>query len=161
MKNVWLGYNEDEKSRCQVKSEEVGLFMLYIANSRKLPTYVRSSVFPRHFPWVPRAPMLEPSELRSWSSELWHLYLHGLAKYLRGKIAPMSNARLVPTFYGCRSGLAPASTLPRFGLRTLVNFVGLCGSLSFIFYWIAVLVFAASAMFMKICPCIASRYSAY
>jgi hypothetical protein len=73
----------------------------------------------------------------------------------------MSNARLVPTFYGCRSVLAPASTLPCFGLRTLVNFVGRCGSLSFIFYWIAVLVFAASAIFMKICPCIASRYSAH
>jgi hypothetical protein len=28
-----LGYNEDEKSRCQVKSdEEEGLFMLYIAS---------------------------------------------------------------------------------------------------------------------------------
>jgi hypothetical protein len=32
--------------------------------------------------------MLKPSELPSWSSELWHLYLHGLAIFLRGNIAP-------------------------------------------------------------------------
>jgi hypothetical protein len=60
--------------------------------------------------------MLEPSELRSWSSELLHLYLHGLAKYLRGNTTPNVQCKAsahilwLPISLGSRFNTSPFRT---------------------------------------------------